>query len=162
MHRRARRAGRYDHESGKLIYLPEDRLGENIWVAAFLVPVTLIWYGWCAHFRLHWALCMVPGFFFGIASLLVFNTATTMLTEFLPGKASNGVALSNFLRNILSFIGALAAEPGINGIGNGWVFTILAVIACVSIACIVAMRQWGEKWRKDMETKTNLTKRGKP
>ena len=154
MHRRAKKAGRYDPQTGKLIYRPEDRLGENIWIAAFLLPATLIWYGWCANFHVHWAAIMVSGFFFGIASLLVFNTATTMLTEFMPGKASNGVALNNFLRNIFSFIGALAAEPGIDSIGNGWMFTIIALIALVSMLCIVAIKRWGEHWREEMERKT--------
>lgn len=151
MHRRATKAGRFDAQTGKLIYRPEDRLGENIWIAAFMLPATLIWYGWAANFHVHWAATMVSGFFFGIASLLVFNTATTMLTEFMPGKASNGVALNNLVRNIFSFIGALAAEPGINGIGNGWMFTTIALIALASVVCIVAMKRWGEGWRVSME-----------
>ena len=151
MHRRATKAGRYDPQTGRLIYRPEDRLGENIWIAAFMLPATLIWYGWCANFHVHWAATMVSGFFFGIASLLVFNTATTMLTEFMPGKASSGVALNNLLRNIFSFIGALAAEPGINSIGNGWMYTTIALIALTSVLCIVAMKRWGERWRVTME-----------
>ena len=151
MIRRARKAGRYDAQTGSLVYRPEDRLGENIWIAAFLMPAALIWYGWCANFHLHWAACMVSGFFFGIGSLLVFNTATTMLTEFMPGKASNGVALNNLVRNIFSFIGALAAEPGIDSIGNGWMFTTIALIALVSAGCIFALKRRGERWRENME-----------
>ena len=47
MAREARKAGRYDRE-GKLVYQPEDRMRENAWIAAFLYPAALIWYGWTA------------------------------------------------------------------------------------------------------------------
>lgn len=83
--------------------------------------------------------------------MLIFGMATTMLTEFMPKKASNGVALNNFVRNIFSFTGTLAAEPAIKGIGNGWLFTILGIVAACSCLVIPAMKRWGPKWRVTME-----------
>lgn len=53
MAREARRAKRYD-EKGKLIYRPEDRMRENAWIAAFLYPGALIWYGWTAERGVIW------------------------------------------------------------------------------------------------------------
>ncbi|KAL8666289.1 MAG: hypothetical protein Q9202_001558 [Teloschistes flavicans] len=53
MAREARRANRYD-EKGKLIYRPEDRMRENAWIAAFLYPGALIWYGWTAEKGVIW------------------------------------------------------------------------------------------------------------
>ena len=47
MAREARRAKRRD-EKGDLIYRPEDRMRENAWLAAFIYPAALIWYGWTA------------------------------------------------------------------------------------------------------------------
>ena len=47
MHREARNAGRYD-EHGKLIFIPEDRMRENVYVAAVMYPAALLWYGWTA------------------------------------------------------------------------------------------------------------------
>ena len=54
MAREAKRAGRYD-EKGKLIYRPEDRMRENAWIAAFLYPGALVWYGWTAEKGVFWA-----------------------------------------------------------------------------------------------------------
>ena len=54
MAREARRAGRYD-EKGKLVYRPEDRLRENAWIAIFLYPGALVWYGWTAEKKVFWA-----------------------------------------------------------------------------------------------------------
>ena len=53
MAREAKRAGRYD-EKGKLMYIPEDRMRENAWIAAFLYPAALIWYGWTSEKGIFW------------------------------------------------------------------------------------------------------------
>ena len=53
MAREAKNAGRYD-KNGKLIYAPEDRMRENAWLAAFLYPGALIWYGWTAEKGIFW------------------------------------------------------------------------------------------------------------
>ena len=151
MHRRARNAGRRDARTGKLQFRPEDRMGENVWVAGLLMPVSLLWYGWTVNYGIHWAAPMTANFCFGVGSMLLFASATTMLTEFMPKKASNGVALNNFVRNIFSFLGTFLAEPLINAIGNGALFSILAGIALLSCSVIVLMRRYGEKWRADMD-----------
>jgi len=150
MHREAKRAGRVD-DKGKLIFRPEDRMRENMWIAAFIMPIALIWYGWTSEKGVFFVAPMIANFFFGAGSMLIFAAATTMLTEFMPKNASNGVALNNFVRNIFSFVGALTAEPAVKAIGNGWLFTIIGIVALMSCGVIVAMRRWGDKWREDMD-----------
>lgn len=61
MAREAKKAGRYD-ENGKLVYRPEDRMRENAWIAAFLYPAALIWFGWTAEKGVQWAVpvCFAP------------------------------------------------------------------------------------------------------
>ena len=151
MRREARRAGRIDPATGKPLYLPEDRMRENIWLAAFIMPAALIWYGWTAQFGVHWAVPMIANFFFGAGSMLVFAAATTMLTEFMPRTSSNGVAINNLCRNIFAFLGVLLAEPLIDAIGNGPLFTIAGAIAGASCFVIVLMRRYGQKWRVEMD-----------
>ena len=74
-----------------------------------------------------------------------------MLTEFMPKKASSGVAVNNFVRNICSCVGAIVAEPLIAAIGNGWLFTGVGVIAAASSLVIWAMRKYGPRWRVKMD-----------
>ncbi|KAL8942341.1 MAG: hypothetical protein Q9216_001723 [Gyalolechia sp. 2 TL-2023] len=154
MAREAKRAGRLD-ENGRLIYHPEDRMRENAWIAAVLYPVALIWYGWTAQKGVHWVVPLIANFWFGVGSMLVFAMATTMLTEFMPKKASSGVAVNNFVRNIFSCVGAVTAEPLISAIGNGWLFTGLGVIAMGSSVVIWAMREYGPRWRTVMDKELN-------
>ncbi|KAF2093760.1 major facilitator superfamily transporter multidrug resistance [Rhizodiscina lignyota] len=152
MHREAKRAGRYHPDgSGRLIFRPEDRMRENAWLGAFLFPAALIWYGWSAQFHTHWIVPMIANFFFGCGSMIVFAMATTMLTEFLPGRASMGIAVNNFIRNIFSCVGGVIAGPLITAIGNGWLCTILALLCLVSgIAVIASMKAFGPRWREKM------------
>ena len=154
MAREATRAGRYEAD-GKLKYRPEDRMRENAWIAAFLYPAALIWYGWTAEKGIFWLVPLIANFFFGIGSMLIFAMATTMLTEFMPKKASSGVAVNNFIRNIFSFVGAVVAQPLISAIGNGWLFTGLGVIAAASSVVVWAMRRFGPRWRERMDRELN-------
>ena len=147
---KARRANRKD-EHGKLIYRPEDRMGINAWIAAFMYPAALVWYGWTAQKGVFWLAPLIANFFFGVGSMLIFAMATTMLTEFMPKRASNGVALNNFIRNIFSCVGALVSQPLISAIGNGWLFTGVGVIAAGSSMVVWAMKRYGPSWRERMD-----------
>jgi predicted MFS family arabinose efflux permease len=94
---------------------------------------------------------MIANFFFGMGSMLIFSMVTTMLTEFMPKRSSEGVALNNFMRNIFSCIGSVVTAPIIDAIGNGWLFTILGLVSFASSAVIFLMRVNGPKWRKTMD-----------
>ncbi|KAK3325596.1 major facilitator superfamily domain-containing protein [Apodospora peruviana] len=152
MAREARRAERYDPTSGKLVYLPEDRMKENMWLAATLYPGALIWYGWTAQHGVHWVVLVVATFFFGCGSMLVFGAVTTMLTEFMPHRSSSGVAVNNFVRNIFSCVGAVVAEPLITALGNGWLCTMVGLFAWVTgNAAIWLLKRNGPRWRAAMD-----------
>ena len=53
MKRAAHRAKRMDND-GKLIFHPEDRIGENAWIAAIMYPAALLWWGWTADRHIFW------------------------------------------------------------------------------------------------------------
>jgi multidrug resistance protein len=156
MIRAAKRANRYD-ERGKLIYLPEDRMRENMWVAHLIYPLSLLAYGWSLRYGVHVAVPMVSLFFFGVASMLVFSTATTMLTEFVRKKSSAGVAINNLVRNILSCVGTVVAAPWIHAIDVGWVFTIICIFCMgAGFSGIWFLRRNASKWRTIMDEALNV------
>lgn len=158
MAREAAKAGRYD-EKGKLIYLPEDRMRENAWIAASLLPLAMIWYGWCADKGVFWFAAMVPNFFFGVATMLIFGAATTMLTEFMPEKGSAGVALNNFVRNIFSCIGVILTEPLLNAMGVGWLCTMVALFALLTgNAFVFLLSRYSPKWRTELDEKRAMNR----
>ena len=129
---------------------------ENAWMAAVIFPGALLWYGWTAEKGIIWIVPMIANFFFGVGSMIIFGLVTTMLTEFMPGRSSSGVAVNNFVRNIFSCVGGVIAEPIITAIGNGWLFTILGLLCWISsFAVIWSMRRFGPRWRIQMEMKLN-------
>ncbi|GAB7345829.1 hypothetical protein MBLNU457_4086t1 [Dothideomycetes sp. NU457] len=153
MHREARKAGRYD-DHGKLMFRPEDRMKENAWLAAFMYPTALIWYGWTADKGVNVAAPMIANFFFGIGSMLIFGCITTMLSEFMPDQSSHGIAVNNFVRNILSCIATIVAEPLIVAIGNGWLFTIAGIWCLLSgIIVLWTMGHYAASWAERAERK---------
>ncbi|OJJ45134.1 hypothetical protein ASPZODRAFT_70724 [Penicilliopsis zonata CBS 506.65] len=144
MHAAAEKAGRYD-ENNNLIMIPADRIGLNAWIAGLLYPAALLTYGWTAGEHVFWFGPCVATFFYGVGNMLVFGVTTTMLTEFVPSKPSTGVALNNLLRNSLACIACVVAQPLMDAIGNGWLFTGMAVICWLSGLTLVAMKRLGNK-----------------
>jgi hypothetical protein len=64
------------------------------------------------------------------------------------------VAVNNFVRNIFSCVAGVVAQPIINAIGNGWLFTILSIVGWITAFSVVwAMRTFGPRWRADMTEK---------
>lgn len=151
MAREAKRAGRYDAQGG-LVFLPEDRARENMWLAATLYPAAMVWYGWAAEKGVHFMVPSVAEFGFGFGSMLVFGATTTMLTEFMPQRSSSGIALNNFVRNIFSCVGSVVAQPLIEVMGNGWLCTMVGLFALVTgNAAVWALRKYGARWREGMD-----------
>ncbi|KAG0634808.1 major facilitator superfamily domain-containing protein [Tuber brumale] len=144
-----RRAAAGGDESAPLEYRPEDRMGVNAWVAGIMFPSGLICYGWIVQQGYHWAAPLPFAFIFGFGSMLVIGVTTTMLTEFVPGRASSTIAVNNFVRSIFASIGGVVAEPIINAVGDGWLFTILGTLALAALSVIWAMHRYGPKWRAE-------------
>ncbi|PPJ51024.1 hypothetical protein CBER1_07833 [Cercospora berteroae] len=157
MKRGAARADRYDAE-GKPIFLPEDRMQENIWIAAALYPAAMIWYGWVTQYGVHWIVSCIANFFFGIGAMLVFGCVHTMLTEFTPKKSSAGVALNNFVRQISATIATVVVQPLIDVTGTGWMCTMIALFCWITGNLAILALKKGPQWREKMDKKLNAPK----
>ncbi|KAK4200721.1 putative dityrosine transporter [Triangularia verruculosa] len=155
MKRQALRAGRFDDSVNppKLIFLPEDRMGENMWLAASLYPLSLILYGFTAGLGVRYIpIPAIATFCFGVGSMLVFGAVTTMLTEFMPQRSSSGVAVNNFVRNFVSCVGAIVAQPLIEAMGNRWLCLMVGLFAWITgNGAIFLLKRRGEKWRREMD-----------
>lgn len=75
-----------------------------------------------------------------------------MLTEFVRKKSSAGVAVNNFVRNILSCLGTVVAQPWIDAIKSGWVFTSICLFCMIfGYFGIFMLRKNAQRWRKAMD-----------
>ena len=82
--------------------------------------------------------------------MLIFGLVTTMLTELVPRKAASIIALNSLGRNILACACTVTAQPLIVAIGNGWLFSGLAIITAASVGVVYTLRKFGARWREKM------------
>ncbi|KAM3539881.1 hypothetical protein ARSEF1564_007187 [Beauveria bassiana] len=156
MKRGAKRHGRVDAATGKPIYHPQDRISENFWVAAIMYPAALLWYGWTVRENVFWIVPLIANFFFGFGFMLISSVTMTVMTEFVPGSTTTGVAVTNLVRNTLGCVAAVIADPLIHAIGNGWTFTMAFFVCILSGALMVFMKRHWEHWKKEMEAIRNM------
>ena len=75
----------------------------------------------------------------------------TVMTEFVPGSTTTGVAVTNLVRNTLGCVAAIIADPLIHAIGNGWTFTIAFFVCILSGAVMILMKRNWELWQEEMK-----------
>ncbi|EED22686.1 bicyclomycin resistance protein, putative [Talaromyces stipitatus ATCC 10500] len=148
MQREARKANRCD-ETGRPKVYPEERMKENAWAGALLPVVALLWYGWTADKGIYWLCPMIANFFTGFGMIIIISVGITMISEFMPGDP-RGLAASVFIRNVLGCVGTVVAAPMLDELGNGWTFTLWALVALASASVIVAITKFGPQWRESM------------
>lgn len=127
--------------------VPESRISWNIVVAVVLYPPACLIFGWCLKFGEHWVTPLIGTALFGFASMLVIGTTVTYLVDILPGKGATGVALNNLCRQILAAIATFIAEPLLNALGAGILFSILMGIMLVATGAIIFLKRSGQAFR---------------
>lgn len=75
----------------------------------------------------------------------------TVMTEFVPGSTTSGVAVTNLVRNTLGCVAAIIADPLIHAIGNGWTFTIAFFVCILGGALMIFMKRNWELWKEEMK-----------
>ncbi|MCJ1282460.1 hypothetical protein MMC26_001783 [Xylographa opegraphella] len=149
MHRTA--VSRNGQEEGsEPTHTPEDRLQENAWVAIILFPAGLLWYGWSIDKGVFWVVPMLGLVAVGLSSGLLFSLVFTVLVELLPARSASLVALDGLGENAFAAIGSVIAQPILAAIGNGWVFTIVAIVTGANVLVILLMKKYGQRWREKL------------
>ncbi|KAJ5505193.1 Major facilitator superfamily domain general substrate transporter [Penicillium fimorum] len=152
MARTARKESRYD-DKGELILHPVDRLGENCLFAGILFPGALLWWGWAADKHKFWLVPLLGNFFYGVGGMILSNVTMTMLTEFTPKNSTIGVAVNNLMRNSLSCVSAIIAQPLFDAIGTGWSFTAVCLFCLLSGIPLILLRIKRDEWSRQMKAK---------
>ncbi|KXG49612.1 Major facilitator superfamily domain, general substrate transporter [Penicillium griseofulvum] len=150
MARTAKKEGRYD-DKGELILHPVDRLGENCLFAGILFPGALLWWGWAADKHTFWLVPLLGNFFYGVGGMILTNVTMTMLTEFTPKNSTIGVAVNNLMRNSLSCVSAIIAQPLFDAIGTGWSFTAVCLFCLLSGVPLILLRIKRDEWSRQMK-----------
>lgn len=130
------------------VEIPENRIGENCWIAAAGVPAGLFVFGWTLHFHTLVAGPLVGSFWFGLSLMLIFSTTNTYVVDSIRGKSAGAMAANNFVRNVFSCTGTVVAEPLLDSIGAGPLFSILGGINIFAIFFMIGIYLYGPRWRE--------------
>ena len=127
-------------------FTPEMRLRIAI-SFGILLPITLFWYGWSAHYNVHWActiLSLVP-FGFGIMGL--FLPITTYLVDSYPMCAASVTAANVILRSVVGALLPLAGPSLYSSLGLGWGNSLLGFVALLMVPLPLVFYKYGAKLR---------------
>ncbi|KAJ8654558.1 hypothetical protein O0I10_009740 [Lichtheimia ornata] len=147
----ARKLGYTSPEKLKSGNLPADfpifkaRL-RTIWVQILLLQAVTVCYGWVLYKEVHLAAPLILQFIAGYAITCGVTVYQTLSVDLYPGKGATIGATNNIVRSLLGAAGTACVEPGIEGIGIGWMFTVLGLILFVSSGLVPIMIALGPKW----------------
>ncbi|CAE6461347.1 unnamed protein product [Rhizoctonia solani] len=131
-------------------FAPESRL-DSAWFGVPFMPIGLLIFGWTLHTHQKWVIPLVGGFIFGVGFMLGTGTCIAYFADVIPGQSASVVACFNLCRNVAAALSAALAAPAINNIGQGWYFTIMAILVSLMSLNLLAVRRWGNHWRQQRE-----------
>ncbi|CDS06563.1 hypothetical protein LRAMOSA09091 [Lichtheimia ramosa] len=161
----ARKLGYTSAEELKSGKLPADfpifkaRL-RTIWIQILLLQAVTICYGWVLYKQVHLAAPLVLQFLAGYAIASVVTVYQTLSIDLYSGKGASIGATNNIVRSLLGAAGTACVEPGIEGIGIGWMFTVLGLILFIASGLVPIMVALGPRWWRRRCEKRQVKNKG--
>ncbi|KAM0718022.1 hypothetical protein Q7P37_006354 [Cladosporium fusiforme] len=118
-----------------------------------LGALTTIGYGFMLDYRISIAGPVIMLFLLGYALIAGFQVLNVLMVDLYPSKATSATAASNVVRCLLGAAASAAILPMTEALGNGWAYTILALIFAVSCVGLVVMMRYGIQWRQHKKAK---------
>lgn len=113
-----------------------------------LIPAGLLWYGWAAQVRAHWAIVDVGVAVFGCGIILSTQAMQQYVMESYREYVASAAAASQFLRSIFGFCFPLFAPALYTTLGYGWGNTTNALVfLTMAIPAPFVLWFFGEKLR---------------
>lgn len=108
----------------------------------------LVGYGWAVERRIHPSVPLIFQFFIGMKCTVVLQWFSTLIVDVFPHKTGTAAASNNIMRCTLSAIAVALLQPLQNGLGKGWMFTLIGLVDGVSgIFAVWLLQSKGWKWR---------------
>ncbi|KAI9304105.1 major facilitator superfamily domain-containing protein [Cunninghamella echinulata] len=147
----AKKMGLKDHEIKRGKLLPDFPIEQSrmnlLWIYNLLFSVSMCLYGWFIRMKFPLPVVLLLQFILGSCSSATHNSTNTFLIDLFPNNSAAVVASNNIVRCILGGISVSLIGTGISSIGEGWLFTIMAIILFVSRLLITIELKFGVKWR---------------
>ncbi|KAJ8652386.1 hypothetical protein O0I10_011966 [Lichtheimia ornata] len=122
---------------------------KTLWIYAVVESIVTLTYGWVLQQHVHIAVPLILQLLFGICVTGTSNAMQTLMIDLNPGKGASITASNNLSRCLLGAAASAVIEPGIQGIGVGWMYTTLGLILVIKSGVLLpTLLIFGSKWRK--------------
>ncbi|KAI8877166.1 MFS general substrate transporter [Backusella circina FSU 941] len=121
---------------------------KSIWIPTIIIQALTILYGWCFILNAHLAVMLIIQFFVAACATAFMTCGQTLLVDLYPGKGASITASNNLVRCLLGAVATVCIDPGIEGVGTGWMFTIIGLILVVSNVSIPILIKYGPRWKE--------------
>lgn len=128
------------------------RLEVGIFLIA-LAGASLVAWGWALEAHAHLSVPIIISCMLCIGMIGFNNAINALLVDIHPGKPGTATAANNFTRCLLGAAMSALIVPMINGIGNGWTFTIMGGLNIVCLPFVWLVMHKGMKWRAELHRK---------
>ncbi|KAK0437139.1 MFS general substrate transporter [Desarmillaria tabescens] len=110
---------------------PEMRLRSTVY-SIWLFPMSVIGLAWVCQQRVHVSAICVMLFVSGFFAISAYASELAYIVDANVGRSSSAVALNSSFRGMAAFIGTEIAVPVQDKLGDGWMYTIFALILLLS------------------------------
>ncbi|CAO0794753.1 unnamed protein product [Mucor circinelloides] len=119
----------------------------------FLMPAGYLIYGWTTEKQVGVYAPLIGLFIYAMGQMWAFTPTSVYLVDAKPGYSATAVGVNSCVRCIFAAITTVFSSAAVDGLGNGIMFTILAVIGILNGGFIIACYLKGTKWRRSFEQK---------
>lgn len=115
----------------------------------YLGNICMIAYGWVMHRKVSLAGPIILLFVTGYALNATSQVLNVLMVDLWPGRSAAATAANNLFRCELGAAAAAAIEPMSNGMGKGWAYTTMGLIAIASSVSLFLIMRFGAEWRRE-------------
>ncbi|EDR07995.1 vacuolar DHA amino acid exporter [Laccaria bicolor S238N-H82] len=131
---------------------PEMRL-KSTYLGVFLLPPSILVLGWLYQKKVHVSAICVFLFACGFFSIWTYTSTIAYIVDANNGRSSTAVATNSAFRGVMAFITTEVAVPLQDGVGDGWMYTIWALLM-LSGGMLILLVSWkGGRWREQAQAR---------
>lgn len=127
----------------------------------FFGSAAIIGYGWMMTHHISLAGPVIMLFILGYCLIAGTQCLNVLMVDIYPGKPATATAANNVVRCLLGAAASAAILPMSEAMGNGWAYTVLALLFVVSSIGPLFTMKYGIKWRREKRERAERRKQAK-
>ncbi|KAG8810312.1 hypothetical protein FRC17_002981 [Serendipita sp. 399] len=125
-------------------------------VVMILLPPSILAFGWTCEKHTHIVGPIITLFISGFAVLFIYSSTLAYIVDANSGRSTAAVASNSSFRGLSAFVASEVAAPLQDSLGDGWLYSIWAVLLLL-IELMVLLVIWkGKTWREEAEKHEKL------